>query len=207
MSKKNNSKDSPLLKALGIFLILGIGLFLALEFLSNADRVGYGRNKIINTSIIAFFVGGMTIIVIKIFNVLMRGANFIMIKSPLVLGKNSKFAFYQQIFIVLKGVKLNNPNCFDVAKKLSLVYQKMIVDALLLIKADSRIDDSALIEGLKISAPSRKTGLWKITAVIRLKSNNRTFNLLIHSQKDSDLMQDSDFQEWFEKNDMKLNKE
>lgn len=93
MSKKNNSKDSPLLKALGIFLVLGVGLFLVLEFLSNADRVGYSRNKIINTSIIAFFVGGMTIIFIKIFNVLMRGANFIMIKSPLVLGKIPSLPF------------------------------------------------------------------------------------------------------------------
>ena len=202
MSKKNKSKDSLLLKALGIFLIVGIGLFVLSEMLLS----GYPANTIVNTSILAFFAGGGAIILFKIFNLLMKGGSYLMIQSPFVFGKNSKFAFYQQIFIVLKGVNLNTPNCFDVAKKVNLVYQRMIVDALLLIKADSRIDDSALIEGVKISAPSRKTGLWKITAVIRLKSNNRTFNLLIHSQKDSDLMQNSDFQEWFEKNDMKLNK-
>ena len=202
MSKKNNSKDSPLLKALGIFLILGIGLYLLSYMLLN----GYSYNQFINNLPFFFypFFFGILFLLLK---ALKTAAGYVMIKSPLVLGKNSKFAFYQQIFIVLKGVNLNNPNCFDVTKKVDLVFQKMIVDALLLIKADSRIDDSALIEGLKISAPSRKTGLWKITAVIRLKSNNRTFNLLIHSRKDSDLMQDSDFQDWFEKKDMKLNKE
>ena len=202
MSKKNKSKESLLLKALKIFLIVGIGLIL----LSYALLSGYLPNTIINTSILAFFAGGGIIILFIIFNILMKGGSYLMIQSPFVFGKNSKFAFYQQIFIVLKGVNLNNPNCFDVAQKVNFVYQKMIVEALLLIKADSRIDESALIEGVKISAPSRKLGLWKITAVIKLKSNNRTINLLIHSQKDLDLMQNSDFQEWFEKNDMKLNK-
>jgi len=201
MSKKNISKDSLLLKALGIFLIVGIGLFVLSLMLLD----GYSYHQFINNLPIFFypFFFGVLFLLLKALKIV---ADYVMIKSPFVLGKNSKFAFYQQIFIVLKGVNLNTPNCFDVAKKVNLVYQRMIVDALLLIKADSRTDDSALIEGVKISAPSRKTGLWKITAVIRLKSNNRTFNLLIHSQKDSDLMQNSDFQEWFEKKDMKLNK-